>query len=110
MLKPFALRAHLDDAIRWSRPGASFEPLLFGQVYANKQAISSHYNADPKLFLSFLDPIFPAYSQGVYANDDEPLSKALERKFDWAIEQCGSAQVRPCSRSAPVGAPSPVTR
>jgi cyclopropane-fatty-acyl-phospholipid synthase len=38
--------------------------------------------------LSFLDPVFPAYSQGVYANDDEPLAKALERKFDWAIEKC----------------------
>ena len=64
------------------------EPLLFGQVYTNKRAISSHYNADPKLFLSFLDPVFPAYSQGVYAHDDEPLAKALERKFDWAIEKC----------------------
>ena len=63
--------------------------MLFGQVYTNKRAISSHYNADPKLFLSFLDPIFPAYSQGVYENDDETLSTALQRKFDWALEQCG---------------------
>ncbi len=64
------------------------QPLLFGQVYTNKRAIASHYNADPKLFLSFLDPVFPAYSQGVYEHDDEPLSRALERKFDWAIEKC----------------------
>ena len=88
MLKPFALRAHLDDRHPLVWAWRFIEPLLFGQIYANKQAISSHYNADPKLFLSFLDPIFPAYSQGVYAHDDEPLSKALERKFDWAIEQC----------------------
>ena len=89
MLKPFALRAHLDDSHPLVLAWRFIQPLLFGQVYTNKQAISSHYNADPKLFLSFLDPIFPAYSQGVYANDDETLAKALERKFDWAIEQTG---------------------
>jgi cyclopropane-fatty-acyl-phospholipid synthase len=88
MLKPFALRAHLDDRHPLVAAWRFIEPLLFGQVYTNKQAISSHYNADPKLFLSFLDPIFPAYSQGVYENDDDSLAKALERKFDWAIEQC----------------------
>ena len=87
MLKPFALRAHLDDSHPLVLAWRFIQPLLFGQVYTNKQAISSHYNADPKLFLSFLDPIFPAYSQGVYANDNETLAKALERKFDWAIEQ-----------------------
>jgi cyclopropane-fatty-acyl-phospholipid synthase len=88
MLKPFALRAHLDDSHPLVLVWRFFQPLLFGQVYTNKKAISSHYNADPKLFLSFLDPIFPAYSQGVYANDDESLATALQRKFDWAIEQC----------------------
>ena len=88
MLKPFELRASLDDRHPLIAAWRFIQPLLFGQVYTNKQAISSHYNADPKLFLSFLDPIFPAYSQGVYVNDEEPLSKALERKFDWAIEQC----------------------
>jgi cyclopropane-fatty-acyl-phospholipid synthase len=88
MLKPFALRTHLDDRHPLVAAWRFIEPLLFGQVYTNKQAIASHYNADPKLFLSFLDPIFPAYSQGVYEDDEEPLAKALERKFDWAIEQC----------------------
>ena len=88
MLKPFELRTSLDDRHPLVAAWRFIEPLLFGQVYTNKRAISSHYNADPKLFLSFLDPIFPAYSQGVYENDDEPLSKALQRKFDWALEQC----------------------
>ena len=88
MLKPFALRASLDDRHPLVAAWRFVQPLLFGQVYTNKQAIASHYNADPKLFLSFLDPVFPAYSQGVYADDDEPLSRALERKFDWAIEKC----------------------
>jgi cyclopropane-fatty-acyl-phospholipid synthase len=89
MLKPFALRASLDDSHPLVAAWRFVQPLVFGQVYTNKQAISSHYNADPKLFESFLDPVFPAYSQGIYANDDEPLAKALERKFDWAIEKCG---------------------
>ena len=89
MLKPFDLRKSLDDQHPLVAAWRFVEPLLFGQVYTNKRAISSHYNADPNLFLSFLDPVFPAYSQGVYESDDEPLSKALQRKFDWALEQCG---------------------
>lgn len=88
MLKPFTLRESLDDMHPLVAAWRFIEPLLFGQVYTNKQAISSHYNADPKLFLSFLDPMFPAYSQGVYESDDEPLAKALQRKFDWVLEQC----------------------
>ncbi len=88
MLKPFTLRKLFDDRHPLVAAWRFIEPFLFGQVYTNKQAISSHYNADPKLFLSFLDPVFPAYSQGVYENDDELLSRALERKFDWAIEKC----------------------
>jgi len=88
MLKPFALRASLDDRHPLVAAWRFIEPLLFGQVYTNKQAIASHYNADPKLFLSFLDPVFPAYSQGVYESDDEPLSTALARKFDWCLEEC----------------------
>ena len=89
MLKPFDLRQSLDDQHPLVVAWRFLEPLLFGQVYTNKWAISSHYNADPNLFLSFLDPVFPAYSQGVYESDDEPLAKALQRKFDWALEQCG---------------------
>lgn len=88
MLKPFQLRSSLHDRHPLVLAWRFIEPLLFGQVYTNKQAIASHYNLDPKFFLSFLDPVFPAYSQGVYEHDDEPLSKALERKFDWAIEKC----------------------
>jgi cyclopropane-fatty-acyl-phospholipid synthase len=88
MLKPFTLRAFLYDRHPLVTAWRFIQPLLFGQVYTNKRAIASHYNADPKLFLSFLDPVFPAYSQGVYEHDDEPLSRALQRKFDWAIEKC----------------------
>ena len=80
MLKPFALRASLDDRHPLVAAWRFIEPMLFGQVYTNKRAIASHYNADPKMFLSFLDPVFPAYSQGVYAHDDEPLAKAIEAR------------------------------
>jgi cyclopropane-fatty-acyl-phospholipid synthase len=88
MLKPFKLRILFHDRHPLVEAWRFIQPLLFGQVYTNKRAIASHYNADPKLFLSFLDPVFPAYSQGVYANDEESLATALERKFDWAIEKC----------------------
>jgi cyclopropane-fatty-acyl-phospholipid synthase len=88
MLKPFGLRKAMHDRHPLVTAWRFIQPALFGQVYTNKQAIASHYNADPKLFLSFLDPVFPAYSQGVYEHDDEPLSRALERKFDWAIDKC----------------------
>jgi len=100
MLKPFALRASLDDRHPMVAAWRFIQPLLFGQVYTNKRAIASHYNADPKLFLSFLDPVFPAYSQGIYEKDDEPLSRALERKFDWAIEKC---KLKPGSRVLEIG-------
>ena len=88
MLKPFALRAELDDRHPLVTAWRFVQPLLFGQIYTNKRAISSHYDLDPKLFLSFLDPAMPAYTQGIYAYDEEPLAKAVERKFDFAITKC----------------------
>ena len=88
MISPFALRASLDDRHPIVAAWRFVQPLIFGQVFTNKAAISSHYDLDPKLFLSFLDPVLPAYSQGVYANDDETLEAALRRKFDYALEKC----------------------
>jgi len=88
MLQSLALRASLDDRHLLTNIWRFLQPLLFGQVYTNKQAIQSHYDADPRLFLSFLDETHPAYSQGVYESDDEQLATALERKFDYAVERC----------------------
>ena len=88
MLKPFALRAELDDGHPLVTAWRFIQPLLFGQIYTNRRAIASHYDADPRLFLSFLDPLMPAYTQGLYAHDDEPLAKALERKFQFAVDKC----------------------
>ncbi len=88
MLQPFALRASLDDRHPLANIWRFLQPLLFGQIYTNEQAIRSHYDADPRLFLSFLDETHPAYSQAVYASEDECLATALERKFDYAIQRC----------------------
>ena len=88
MIRPFATRASLDDRHPIVAVWRFLQPLMFGQVYANKAAIASHYNADPKLFLSFLDGEFPAYSQGIYENDEETLATAIRRKFEYCMEKC----------------------
>ena len=100
MLAPFGLRKRLADRHPLVSAWRFVQPLLFGQVHTNKQAIVSHYDVDPDFFLSFLDPIFPCYSQGVYEHDDEPLSRAHERKFDWLIEKCA---FRPGQRVLEIG-------
>ncbi len=89
LIAPFALRATLDDRHLLVAAWRFIQPLFFGQVYTNNQAIASHYDLDPDLFLAFMDSAEPAYSQGIYENDDETLAKALARKFDYAIERCG---------------------
>ncbi len=92
MISPFALRASLDDRHPIFTAWRFIQPLIFGQVFTNKAAITSHYDLDPKLFLNFLDPVLPAYSQGVYENDDETLEAALRRKFEYATEMCELGQ------------------
>jgi cyclopropane-fatty-acyl-phospholipid synthase len=92
MISPFALRASLDDRHPIVTAWRFIQPLIFGQVFTNKAAITSHYDLDPKLFLNFLDPVLPAYSQGVYENDDETLEAALRRKFEYATEMCELGQ------------------
>ncbi|MCZ6586825.1 MAG: class I SAM-dependent methyltransferase [Alphaproteobacteria bacterium] len=92
MISPFALRASLDDRHPIVAAWRFIQPLIFGQVFTNRAAITSHYDLDPKLFLSFLDPVLPAYSQGIYENDDETLEAALRRKFEYATEMCEIGQ------------------
>ena len=64
------------------------QPLLFGQVRANRSAITAHYDIDPEFFLSFLDPKTPCYTQGVYLSPDETRDAATLRKFDYCYERC----------------------
>lgn len=61
-------------------------PFLFGQVKSDKKWIASHYDTDASFFQLFLDARHRAYSQAVYANDNESLEDALTRKLDFALE------------------------
>lgn len=63
-------------------------PALVGQTTANRTAIRRHYDLDPSFYLSFLDPIWPAYSQGIYLDKEDTLSSAIERKFEFATQSC----------------------
>jgi cyclopropane-fatty-acyl-phospholipid synthase len=63
-------------------------PALIGQATANRIAIRRHYDLDPSFYLSFLDSIWPAYSQGIYVKTDDTLSSAIERKFEFATQSC----------------------
>ena len=89
MLDPFVLRASMKDAHPLVAAWRFVQPLLFGQVHTDRQAITAHYDLDTNLFLSFLDPATPLYSQGVYEHDDETLEAATLRKFDYAFERLG---------------------
>ena len=86
-LKPFELRTSMEDSHLLTTLWRFLQPLLLGQVYTNKQAITSHYEIDPDFFLSFLDPKTPCYTQGVFESEDETLDVATLRKFDYCYER-----------------------
>ena len=87
MLKPFALRGSMKDRHFVIEAWRYIQPLFFGQVHTNKQAISHHYDIDSSFFLAFLDPVTPCYTQGVYESADEGLDVATLRKFDYCFEK-----------------------
>jgi cyclopropane-fatty-acyl-phospholipid synthase len=87
MLKPFALRATMSDFHILTEAWRFIQPLLFGQVHTNRRAIASHYDIDADFFLSFLDPVTPCYTQGVYESAGETLDAATLRKFDYCFEK-----------------------
>ena len=87
MLKPFELRGSMKDFHIVTEAWRYLQPLLFGQVHTNKQAIASHYDLDSSFFTAFLDPITPCYTQGVYESADEGLDVATLRKFDYCFER-----------------------
>lgn len=86
-VKPFELRDSMQDSHWFTQAWRYIQPLIFGQVKTNKQAIRSHYDIDSEFFLAFLDPRTPAYTQGVYERADETLDVATTRKFDYAFEK-----------------------
>jgi cyclopropane-fatty-acyl-phospholipid synthase len=87
MLRPFELRGSMGDRHLLTTAWRFVQPLLFGQVHTNKQAISAHYDIDPRFFLSFLDPKIPCYTQGIYESADETLDTAMLRKFDYCFRR-----------------------
>jgi Mycolic acid cyclopropane synthetase len=87
MLKLFALRAELGGPHPLIKVWHSVRRLLSRYIFSNQRAIASSY--DPKLLMSFLDPLIPAYTHGVHGHDEEPLATALVRKFEFAIVKCG---------------------
>lgn len=89
MLAPFALRGLMKDFHPVQAVWRFLQPLLFGQIHVNKQAIGAHYEMDPDFFLSFLDPKTPCYTQGVYEDAAETLEVATLRKFDYCFEKLG---------------------
>ncbi len=87
MLSPFELRGSMKDVHPVTTVWRFLQPMLFGQVHTNRQAISAHYDIDPEFFLSFLDPATPCYTQGVYLDPSETLEAATLRKFDYCFRQ-----------------------
>src|SRR5262245_52143800 len=86
MLRPFELRQSMKDFHLMVAAWRFIQPLLFGQVHTNRQAIAAHYDIDPEFFLSFLDPITPCYTQGVYEHVDRALDVPTLRKFHYCFE------------------------
>ncbi|HEX2204723.1 MAG TPA: class I SAM-dependent methyltransferase [Longimicrobium sp.] len=76
------------------------QPRLFGQVKSDEKWIPAHYDTESDFFLRFLDTRHRAYSQGIYARDDEPLEDAITRKLDFARDSAG---IRPGDRVLDVG-------
>jgi cyclopropane-fatty-acyl-phospholipid synthase len=76
------------------------KPRLLGQEKSDHAFISAHYDVEPDFFLHFLDRRHRAYSQAVYARDDEPLEDAITRKLDFAM---GAIEARPGDRVLDVG-------
>ena len=88
MLCPFELRSSMKDSHLLTAAWRFIQPLLFGQIHTNQQAITAHYDIDPDFFLSFLDPKTPCYTQGVYEAAEETLDVATLRKFGYCFEKC----------------------
>jgi cyclopropane-fatty-acyl-phospholipid synthase len=91
----FRNRHPLLSALRFVRP------LVMGQARADRAAIAEHYDEDPDFFTLFLDRRHRAYSQGVFASDDEPLEDAITRKMEYALDAVGA---RPGDRVLDIGA------
>jgi cyclopropane-fatty-acyl-phospholipid synthase len=99
LLAVMQLRDTLSDRHYLTKVWRFVQPIVFGQVGTNARAIHAHYDLDADFFLSFLGEA-RCYTHGIFESDDEPLSVAIHRKFDIAIEAC---DLGPGSRILEVG-------
>jgi cyclopropane-fatty-acyl-phospholipid synthase len=96
------LRRSLNDRHPLARWWAVYGQKLFhGQVKSDKQWISEHYDADADFYLTFIDKQARCYSHAYFANDDESLEAATQRKLNTAMESCG---IEPGWRVLDIGA------
>ena len=77
------LRDHHPLHALWQR----IMPFFIGRVQTDRRAIAGHYDFSNEFYLSFMDST-RCYSQAVFADDDEPLEAAQQRKLDFAIDAC----------------------
>jgi cyclopropane-fatty-acyl-phospholipid synthase len=100
-IKPLlALRDMFRDRHPLLRAMRFVRPLLAGQTASDRAWIAEHYDREPEFYLLFLDARHRAYSQGVFADDAEPLEDAITRKLDFALDAIGA---RPGDRVLDVG-------
>ena len=100
MIKPFELRGSMKDFHLVTEAWRFIQPLIFGQVHTNKQAITAHYDIDSDFFLAFLDPKYPMYTQGIYESANDSLEAATLRKFEYTFEKL---KLKPGDRILEIG-------
>ena len=96
----FRLRPLLKDLHPMRNLWRFVEPLLFGQVRANRRAIAVHYERDAGFFFQFLDAEVPLYTQGLFASDDDTLKDSALRKFDYCWQ---ALRLKPGDRVLEIG-------
>jgi cyclopropane-fatty-acyl-phospholipid synthase len=87
MLAMYDLRACLSDVHPLHWLWRFVQPRVFGQIGTNARAIRSHYDLGADFYLAFLGAA-RCYTQGIFADGDEPLERAQRRKFDVCLAQC----------------------
>lgn len=89
LLESLRLRPILSDlhpiAYLWA---TYLHPLLLTQTRSDRKWVKEHYDEEADFFLLFLDET-RCYSHALFESENEPLSKAMVRKLDYAIEACG---------------------
>ncbi|WP_438839590.1 SAM-dependent methyltransferase [Algoriphagus aestuariicola] len=86
LIKVLSLRNYFLDRRGFNFFWRIVQPFLFGQVKSDKKWISQHYDLEADFFMLFLDKRHRAYSQAVFASDDESLEDAETRKFEFVVD------------------------